>query len=67
MLFERGRKIKSYSISLGVNPVGTKVMEGDGKTPEGHYIIDYRNRESRFHLSLHVSYPDSTAIRRAER
>jgi murein L,D-transpeptidase YafK len=50
--------IKSYSISLGDNPIGHKVQEGDERTPEGNYVIDYRNPQSRYHLSLHISYPD---------
>lgn len=66
ILFEGNKPVKSYSISLGGNPVGNKVMEGDQKTPEGNYIVDYRNQESRFHLALHVSYPDSIAARRAK-
>jgi murein L,D-transpeptidase YafK len=50
--------IKSYSISLGDNPIGHKVQEGDERTPEGDYVIDYRNPQSRYHLSLHISYPN---------
>jgi murein L,D-transpeptidase YafK len=40
---------------------------GDGKTPEGRYVIDHRNLSSKYHRSLHVSYPsaaDSAAARR---
>jgi murein L,D-transpeptidase YafK len=50
--------IKTYSISLGDNPIGHKVQEGDERTPEGDYVIDYRNPQSRYHLSLHISYPN---------
>ncbi len=50
--------IKNYSISLGDNPIGHKVQEGDERTPEGDYVIDYRNPQSRYHLSLHISYPN---------
>lgn len=50
--------IKTYSISLGDNPIGHKVQEGDERTPEGDYVIDYRNTKSRYHLSLHISYPN---------
>jgi murein L,D-transpeptidase YafK len=50
--------IKTYNISLGKNPVGVKQMEGDSKTPEGKYIIDWRNKGSKYHLSLHISYPN---------
>lgn len=42
-------------------------MEGDGKTPEGLYVIDYRNQRSQFHLSLHVSYPRPEQVARAKK
>lgn len=46
-------------LQLGPNPVGPKRFEGDGRTPEGHYVIDHGNAASAYHLSLHISYPDS--------
>ncbi|HKQ97634.1 MAG TPA: L,D-transpeptidase family protein [Candidatus Polarisedimenticolia bacterium] len=49
--------LRSYPVSLGWEPVGAKREEGDGRTPEGRYIIDSRNPGSGFHLALHVSYP----------
>ena len=49
--------LREYRISLGFNPVGNKEIEGDGKTPEGRYVIDGRNPKSQYHLSLHISYP----------
>ncbi len=57
-LLFKGETIKSYDISLGDNPVGHKQMEGDERTPEGDYIIDYRNPNSHYHLSMHISYPN---------
>lgn len=59
--------IKSYKISLGKNPVGDKEREGDGRTPEGSYIIDARNPNSRFHLSLRISYPNKSDKWRAKK
>ena len=47
--------------------MGHKEREGDEKTPEGSYIIDYRNPESRFYLSLHISYPREEDEERAQR
>jgi murein L,D-transpeptidase YafK len=49
--------LRSYDIALGREPVGQKRREGDGRTPEGSYIIDRRNPRSAFHLSLGISYP----------
>jgi murein L,D-transpeptidase YafK len=51
---------------LGFAPDGHKVVEGDGKTPEGLYRIDRRNPNSRFHLSLGISYPNAEDIRVAK-
>jgi tetratricopeptide (TPR) repeat protein len=66
-LFSNGNVIKTYKIALGANPEGSKEMQGDNKTPEGSYIIDSRNRDSRYHLSLHISYPNEEDKRRAKR
>jgi murein L,D-transpeptidase YafK len=65
-LWNGSHLLKRYTISLGHNPLGPKTHEGDSRTPEGPYRIDYRNPDSRFHLALHISYPDSLAIRRAK-
>ncbi|MEJ8562233.1 L,D-transpeptidase family protein [Yoonia sp. GPGPB17] len=54
--------LRSYSIDLGFAPVGHKVQEGDGRTPEGGYRIDRRNPNSSFHLSLGISYPDASDV-----
>ena len=48
-----------FRITLGGNPVGHKVMEGDKKTPEGSYKLDYKNPNSKFYRSIHVSYPNT--------
>jgi murein L,D-transpeptidase YafK len=54
----RGTKLlRSYRVSLGPQPHGPKQREGDGRTPEGKYTLDYRKANSSFHRSLHVSYP----------
>lgn len=59
------RVLKKYKISLGFAPEGDKQFEGDGKTPEGTYIIDRRNPNSRFHLSLGISYPNAQDVAEA--
>ena len=59
-LLRDGEVIQRYQVSLGFAPEGDKEREGDGKTPEGRYTIDYRNPQSSFHLSLHISYPDAS-------
>jgi tetratricopeptide (TPR) repeat protein len=66
MLISQGEVLKSYKIALGGNPIGPKERQGDNKTPEGTYVIDARNRDSRFHLSLHISYPNQRDKNRAK-
>lgn len=57
-LLSGNRALKVYDIGLGTVPAGHKEFEGDGKTPEGMYFIDRRNPNSRYHLSVGVSYPN---------
>lgn len=56
-LWGNGRLVAVFDVRLGRNPVGPKVREGDGRTPEGLYWIDGRNPKSTFYRSLHISYP----------
>lgn len=57
-LLHQDKVLAKYKIRLGFAPIGHKVFEGDGRTPEGYYIIDRRNPNSRYHLSLGISYPN---------
>lgn len=65
-LKREGRVLKSYRVALGLAPERHKEREGDGRTPEGAYVIDARNPKSSFHLSLRVSYPDARDKAHAE-
>lgn len=58
--------VKEYPIDLGFNPLGPKTREGDGKTPEGIYQISSRNPNSKFYLSLRISYPNQQDISQAQ-
>ncbi len=49
--------LTTYRIALGRDPNGPKRQQGDGRTPEGVYTLDWRNPNSNFHRALHVSYP----------
>ncbi len=66
-LIAKGQILKTYPISLGRSPVGRKVMEGDDRTPEGIYRIDYRLDNSRYHLALHISYPSENDLENARK
>ena len=50
--------IRSYKVDLGFAPKGHKNFEGDGKTPEGAYKIDRKNENSKYYLSVGISYPN---------
>ena len=64
-LLKDGVAFRTFDIALGMAPEGHKQEEGDSKTPEGHYVLDARNPDSDFFLSIHVSYPNSADRRRA--
>lgn len=58
-LLHKEEILREYDVDLGFAPAGHKQFEGDGKTPEGTYVIDRRNPNSSFHLSVGISYPNS--------
>jgi murein L,D-transpeptidase YafK len=65
-LLGKGKVVKTYRIALGGDPIGPKTRQGDHKTPEGIYVLDFRNAHSKFHKAIHISYPnarDRTAAR----
>lgn len=57
-LLAKGEKVKEYSIALGANPKGHKQQEGDERTPEGKYFLDYKKSDSSFYKAIHISYPN---------
>lgn len=57
-LWHHDRLLRVFHVDLGGNPYGHKEREGDRRTPEGNYIIDRRNPNSRFHLSIGLDYPN---------
>jgi len=58
VLMHGGEVIREYRIALGDAPRGHKMRQGDERTPEGDYILDWRNPRSSFYKSIHVSYPN---------
>lgn len=65
-LLSNGNKVKTYKIALGEHPTGHKVQEGDERTPEGIYTLDWRNNKSSCYKSIHISYPNATDIKKAK-
>lgn len=66
-LIDNGRTIKEYNVVFGGNPKGHKQQEGDEKTPEGKYILDYKKEDSSFYKAIHISYPNQQDIKNAKR
>jgi murein L,D-transpeptidase YafK len=67
LVYSRGELLKTYSVSLGNQPIGAKKFEGDRKTPEGIYTIHAKNANSGYHKNLGVSYPNDTDIKMAKK
>ena len=57
-LLNGNKALRAFDIQLGNNPLGHKRLEGDGRTPEGAYMIDRRNPNSQYYLSVGISYPN---------
>jgi murein L,D-transpeptidase YafK len=64
-LLRGGKPLKTYRIALGRAPAGAKEYEGDQRTPEGVYTIDFHKPDSDYHLALHISYPEQHDVDRA--
>lgn len=65
--YYHGGAVRIYYVALGRSPIGDKERIGDNRTPEGLFYIEGRNPNSRYHLSLRISYPDATHRARAAR
>jgi murein L,D-transpeptidase YafK len=57
-LKREGKILKKYHIALGPHPKGAKQQEGDGRTPEGSYVLDFKKNDSAYYKSIHISYPN---------
>ena len=67
MLMKGGEIFRAYRVALGKKPVGRKEICGDQRTPEGFYVLDSRNSDSRFYKAIHISYPNDNDIMNAQR
>jgi murein L,D-transpeptidase YafK len=64
-LMENDKIIKQYQVAFGANPKGHKEQEGDEKTPEGTYTLDYKKEDSAFYRAMHISYPNQSDLQNA--
>jgi murein L,D-transpeptidase YafK len=67
MLMREDEIMRVYKVALGKQPVGRKIKAGDKRTPEGKYVLDARKPDSKFHLALHISYPNESDIVNAQK
>jgi murein L,D-transpeptidase YafK len=67
LLMKGDEVLKRYIVSLGGNPVGPKIRQGDHKTPEGAYVLDRHNPNSQYYRSIHISYPNADDVARAKK
>ncbi len=56
-----------FPISLGKNSTGHKLLQGDFKTPIGHYKIIQKRCDPKYYRSILISYPDQEDIDRAKK
>ena len=66
-LIKNDKNIKEYHVVFGANPKGHKQQEGDERTPEGEYVLDFKNNNSSFYKSIHISYPNNEDKKRANK
>ncbi len=66
-LYKGKKSFKMYRVAFGSNPKGHKMQEGDEKTPEGKYFLDYKNADSSFYKAIHISYPNEEDKKRARK
>ena len=61
-LMKKGNILKEYHVAFGAQPKGHKQQEGDEKTPEGRYTLDYKKSDSSFYKAIHISYPNNNSV-----
>ena len=66
-LMWQGHQYAYFPVTFGKNPKGHKQKQGDERTPEGRYILDYKNFNSAYYKSIHISYPNAQDRKNARR
>ncbi|MEA1946734.1 MAG: L,D-transpeptidase family protein [Thermodesulfobacteriota bacterium] len=66
-LLRKGKAFATFRVTFGANPKGHKQQQGDERTPEGKYVLDYKNSNSKFYRSIHISYPNATDRKNAKK
>lgn len=58
ILLQGERVLRVFRVALGRYPTGHKHQEGDNRTPEGTYTLDFKLEDSDFYKAIRVSYPN---------
>ncbi|MDF3032057.1 MAG: hypothetical protein K0R03_2615 [Moraxellaceae bacterium] len=66
-LYRKQTLLAAFPVAFGANPRGHKQQEGDERTPEGRYVLDYRKADSAYYKSIHISYPAARDIAAAKK
>jgi hypothetical protein len=66
-LYAGGELVRVRRVALGFEPEGDKVRQGDGRTPEGDFLVCMKNPRSNFYLSLGLTYPNAEDAERGLR
>ena len=66
-LISKDERFATFKVTFGAEPVGHKQARGDERTPEGHYVLGYKNSNSDFYKSIHISYPNAKDRENARR
>lgn len=64
-LYHGDKVLSTFHVVFGGNPMGHKQQEGDERTPEGKYVLDYKKADSDFYKSIHISYPNNSDMKNA--
>jgi murein L,D-transpeptidase YafK len=65
--YHDGKLVRTFRVALGRGGLAPKQRQGDGRVPEGRYVIDTRNPNSAYHLSLRIGYPTAEQVAAAAR
>lgn len=56
-VYRQGHIIREFRVALGRGGLKPKERAGDGRVPEGLYVISAHNPDSAYHRSLRINYP----------
>ena len=54
-LLKNAKALEKFHVVFGGNPKGHKQREGDERTPEGNYTLDYKKSDSAFYKAIHIA------------